>query len=157
MRVADGGAPCGGRGFPPAAAGSSSFKTIVQSNFKYLYWSMRQQLVHHTVNGCNLRPGDLLASGTISGPVRIPSGRGVWPWRSRRGADASRPAACADDGPPLAQTEDSFGSLLELTWKGTKPIDFGNGVTRKFLEDGDVVTIRGTAARIPQSPPRRSC
>src|SRR5260370_29487122 len=39
---------------------------ISASNFRYLYWSMAQQLAHHTVNGCNLRPGDLLASGTIS-------------------------------------------------------------------------------------------
>ena len=33
------------------------------------YWTMKQQLAHHTVTGCNMRPGDLLASGTISGPV----------------------------------------------------------------------------------------
>lgn len=43
---------------------------IVTSNFKYMYWNVAQQLVHHSVNGCNLRPGDLLASGTISGPQR---------------------------------------------------------------------------------------
>ncbi len=43
---------------------------IIASNFKYLYWNVCQQLAHHTVNGCNLRPGDLLASGTISGPQR---------------------------------------------------------------------------------------
>jgi fumarylacetoacetase len=39
------------------------------SNFKYLYWSLAQQVAHHTINGCDLRPGDLLASGTISGPT----------------------------------------------------------------------------------------
>lgn len=38
---------------------------------QYMYWTMLQQLTHHTVNGCNLRPGDLLASGTISGPVSL--------------------------------------------------------------------------------------
>ncbi|MDO8969414.1 MAG: fumarylacetoacetate hydrolase family protein, partial [Saprospiraceae bacterium] len=38
-------------------------------NTKYLYWSMAQQLAHHTVNGCNLQVGDLMASGTISGPT----------------------------------------------------------------------------------------
>lgn len=43
--------------------------TICRSNFRHLYWNMAQQLAHHTVNGCNLRPGDLLASGTISGPT----------------------------------------------------------------------------------------
>ena len=42
---------------------------ISRTNFNYLYWSMTQQLAHHTGNGCNLRPGDLLASGTISGPT----------------------------------------------------------------------------------------
>jgi fumarylacetoacetase len=81
---------------------------ICASNFKYLYWSMAQQLAHHTVNGCNLRPGDLLASGTISGP-----------------------------------TPDSYGSMLELAWKGTKPITFPNGETRVFLQDGDRVTMTG--------------
>ena len=40
---------------------------ITRTNFQNLYWSIAQQLAHHTVNGCNLRPGDLLASGTISG------------------------------------------------------------------------------------------
>jgi fumarylacetoacetase len=72
---------------------------IARSNFKYMYWTMKQQLAHHSVTGCNLRPGDLLASGTISG-----------------------------------KTPDSYGSLLELTWKGTKPLTLPNGETRKFLQ-----------------------
>ena len=42
---------------------------ITRTNFQNLYWSVAQQLAHHTVNGCNLQPGDLLASGTISGPT----------------------------------------------------------------------------------------
>lgn len=46
----------------------SEFVTVCRSNQKYLYWTMDQQLAHHTVNGCNMRPGDLLGSGTISGP-----------------------------------------------------------------------------------------
>jgi fumarylacetoacetase len=41
---------------------------ICRSNYKYMYWSMRQQLAHHTCNGCNIRVGDVMASGTISGP-----------------------------------------------------------------------------------------
>src|SRR5262245_51313350 len=81
---------------------------ICRSNHRHLYWNIAQQLAHHTVNGCNLRPGDLLASGTISGP-----------------------------------TPDSFGSLLELSWRGTKPLALPNGETRSFLEDGDRVTMRG--------------
>jgi fumarylacetoacetase len=81
---------------------------ISQSNFKYLYWNILQQLAHHTVNGCNLRTGDLLASGTISGPA-----------------------------------PDSYGSMLELAWKGEKPIKLSAGEERKFLEDGDTVIMTG--------------
>lgn len=84
-----------------------SVTTICKTNFKYMYWNMCQQLAHHTVNGCNLRVGDLCASGTISGP-----------------------------------TEDSFGSMLELSWRGTKPIALSNGQERKFLQNGDAINIR---------------
>ena len=45
---------------------------ITNSNFKYMYWNHRQQLAHHTVTGCNMNPGDLLGSGTISGPTADP-------------------------------------------------------------------------------------
>lgn len=88
--------------------GLSKPSTICRSNFKYMYWTMKQQLTHHTVTGCNINPGDLMASGTISG-----------------------------------ESEDSFGSMLELCWKGTKQIDLGNGITRKFLQDGDEVIMTG--------------
>ncbi len=81
---------------------------ICRSNFKYMYWNICQQLAHHSVNGTNMRTGDLLASGTISGP-----------------------------------TPDSYGSLLELTWRGTKPIQFPNGEERKFIEDGDQIRMTG--------------
>lgn len=87
-------------------------KVVSRSNFKYMYWSMCQQLAHHTVNGCNIRIGDLYASGTISGP-----------------------------------TPDSFGSLLELTWKGTKPIVLPDGTERKFLLDGDTIILCGWAEK----------
>lgn len=43
--------------------------TVCRSNFKYMYWSMAQQLAHHTVNGCKINAGDLMGSGTISGPT----------------------------------------------------------------------------------------
>lgn len=83
-------------------------ETIVcNSNFKYMYWSMAQQLTHHTVNGCNVRSGDMMGSGTISGP-----------------------------------TEDSYGSMLELTWRGTKPLTLSDGTERKFINDGDTVIMR---------------
>lgn len=45
--------------------------TVSRSNYKYMYWTAQQQLAHHTVTGCNLNPGDLMASGTISGEVRV--------------------------------------------------------------------------------------
>src|SRR5690606_4266008 len=70
---------------------------ICRTNFKHLYWSMAQQLAHHTVNGCNVRAGDVMASGTISGPE-----------------------------------PESFGSLLELSWRGTKPLTLKEGGERKF-------------------------
>lgn len=88
--------------------GMKNSKTISTSNFRYLYWSMAQQIAHHTVGGCNLRPGDLLASGTISGPEK-----------------------------------EMRGSLLELTWRGTEPIEIENGEQRVWLEDGDQLTITG--------------
>jgi fumarylacetoacetase len=87
---------------------------ISRSNLKHLYWSMPQQLAHHTVGGCNIRPGDCMASGTISGP---------------------------DPG--------SYGSLLELSWRGTRPLDLGDGTTRTFLADGDTLEIHGCAIRGP--------
>ncbi len=81
---------------------------ICSTNFKHMYWSMAQQLAHHTVNGCNIRCGDVMASGTISGP-----------------------------------TPDSYGSMLELTWRGTKPLKLKDGSERKFIHDGDTVILRG--------------
>jgi fumarylacetoacetase len=81
---------------------------ITRTNFQNLYWSVAQQLAHHTVGGCNLRPGDLLASGTISG---------------------------------LA--EQSRGCMLELTWRGANPLKLPGGEERKWLEDGDVLSIGG--------------
>ena len=81
---------------------------ISRSNFKYMYWNMAQQLAHHTVNGCNVISGDLMGSGTISGP-----------------------------------TEDSYGSMLELAWKGTKPLKMNDGTERKFILDKDTVIMRG--------------
>jgi len=85
---------------------------ICRSNTKSLYWSMVQQLAHHTVNGCNVRVGDLMASGTISGPQ-----------------------------------PDSFGSMLELSWGGQKPLALAGGQTRSFIQDGDTVTMRAWAEK----------
>ncbi|HEY2801178.1 MAG TPA: fumarylacetoacetase [Chthoniobacterales bacterium] len=92
------------------SAKMSAPQAISRSNMRNLYWSMAQQLAHHTVNGCNLQPGDLLASGTISGPA-----------------------------------EDARGSMLELTWRGANPLQLPGGETRKWLEDGDRLTISGWA------------
>ncbi|XP_075663960.1 fumarylacetoacetase [Castanea sativa] len=49
-------------------AGQENSSVVTRSNFNHLYWTLTQQLAHHTINGCNLRPGDLLGTGTISGP-----------------------------------------------------------------------------------------
>lgn len=86
--------------------------TVCRSNFKYMYWNVSQQLAHHTVNGCNIQPGDMYASGTISGP-----------------------------------SPGSYGSLLELSWNGQKPLPMTDGTERTFLADGDTVIIRGYAEK----------
>ena len=80
---------------------------IVKSNYKYMYWNMCQQLAHHTINGCNINSGDMMASGTISG-----------------------------------KNASSFGSMLELSWKGTKPLKMPDGSTRKFINDNDIITMK---------------
>ena len=86
-----------------------SVETVVcKSNFKYMYWNMSQQLAHHTVNGCPVKAGDMMGSGTISG---------------------SKP--------------NSYGSMLELAWKGEKPLKLNNGSERKFINDNDTVILRG--------------
>lgn len=91
---------------------STTSETVVsRSNFRYLYWNMAQQLAHHTVNGCNVQVGDLVASGTISG--------------------------LAPDG---------YGSMLELSWGGQRPIALSGGGSRTFLQDGDTVILRGWGA-----------
>ena len=87
---------------------NSEEAVVSRTNFKYMYWSISQQLAHQTVNGCNVRSGDLYGSGTISG-----------------------------------KEPDSYGSMLELTWKGTKPLKMKDGTERKFIENGDTVILRG--------------
>jgi len=82
--------------------------TITRSNFKYMYWTMAQQLAHHTSNGCKILSGDLMGSGTISGA-----------------------------------TPDSYGSMLELAWQGTKPVSLENGEKRTSIQDFDTVTLKG--------------
>lgn len=85
-----------------------NYDTIVKSNFKYMYWSLKQQLVHHTISGCNMQPGDLIGSGTISG-----------------------------------NTREEFGSMLEISWKGTQPLKLSSGEERKFIADGDTIRMTG--------------
>jgi fumarylacetoacetase len=90
------------------AAQMNEAQNICRTNFKYMYWSSVQQLVHHASSGCAMNVGDLLGSGTISGPDK-----------SQR------------------------GSLLEISWNGTEPIELPGGVKRSFLEDGDSLVMRG--------------
>lgn len=91
---------------------SGESAVISKSNTKYLYWSIAQQLAHHTVNGCNIQVGDMYASGTISGP-----------------------------------TPDSLGSLLEITEGGKKALYLAEGIERKYLQDGDTITLRAFAEK----------
>ncbi len=85
---------------------------LSRASLAHLYWTLAQLLTHHASNGCNLRPGDLLGSGTVSGPAR-----------------------------------ENRGCLLELTWRGSEPIELPTGEVRRFLEDGDEVLLRGRCTR----------
>ena len=87
----------------------TSPQVISRTNASELYWSFAQQLAHQTCNGTPTEPGDLYASGTISGTDEM-----------------------------------SFGSMLELAWRGSKPIVMTEtGEERRFIEDGDIVSISG--------------
>lgn len=81
---------------------------ICRSNAHNLYWNFAQMIAHHTVGGCNLKIGDLLATGTISG-----------------------------------NTPGSYGSLLELSWNGERPLHLSENTTRTFLANGDTITMKG--------------
>jgi fumarylacetoacetase len=90
------------------AAQMKDSSRICRTNFKYMYWSSVQQLVHHASSGCAMNVGDLLGSGTISGPDK-----------------------------------QQRGSLLEISWNGTEPVELADGIKRTFLEDGDSLVMRG--------------
>jgi fumarylacetoacetase len=90
------------------ASQMNAAQTIGRTNFKYMYWSSVQQLVHHASSGCAMNVGDLLGSGTISGPEKH-----------------------------------QRGSLLEISWNGSEPVELDGGVKRTFLEDGDSLVMRG--------------
>lgn len=87
--------------------------TVCTSNFKYLYWNMEQQLAHQTINGCNIKAGDVYGSGTISAPDQY-----------------------------------GYGSMLELTWRGTKPMRLSDDTERKFINDNDTVIMKGWCEKI---------
>ncbi len=90
------------------AGAMNEAQSISRTNFKYMYWSSVQQLMHHASSGCAMNVGDLLGSGTISGPEK-----------------------------------DQRGSLLEISWNGTEPLELPGGIKRSFLEDGDSLVMRG--------------
>ena len=85
---------------------------LALSNARHMYWTAAQLVAHHASGGCNLQPGDLLGTGTISAPE-----------------------------------ESGFGSLLETTNGGRKPLALPSGETRRFLEDGDTVILRARGVR----------
>jgi fumarylacetoacetase len=86
--------------------------TLAVTNMQNLYWTIFQMLTHHTSNGCNLRPGDMMGTGTISGP-----------------------------------SEDTLGSILEITKRGTEPVKLPTGEERKFLGDGDELVMHAWCER----------
>ncbi len=101
--------------------GMSPIRISKSSAFKDMYWTFAQMLAHHTSNGCNLQPGDLIASGTVSGVE--PGTRGCLleaTWQGR-----------GPDGKPLPR----------------KPIELPSGEKRTFLEDGDEVIFKGYCER----------
>jgi len=77
-----------------------------------MYWTAAQMVTHHTSNGCDLHPGDLLGTGTLSGPA-----------------------------------PGSEGSMMELSHGGTAPITLPSGEERRFLDDGDTLTLSARAVR----------
>jgi fumarylacetoacetase len=89
--------------------GADPFR-LSQGDARGLYWTPAQMVAHHTCGGCNLQPGDLFGTGTIS-------------------------------------TATGYGSLLEITQGGRKPLALPSGATRRFLEDGDTITLRARARR----------
>jgi len=90
---------------------------LSSSSTRYLYWTVAQLIAHHTSGGCDLRPGDLLGSGTISAP-----------------------------------TGTGYGSLLEMTGNGSRPLELPSGESRTFLEDGDEIFLRARAERPGAAP-----
>lgn len=95
-----------------AAAAAPAAQMLSRGNFRDMYWTLAQMVAHHSSNGCPLRPGDLIATGTVSG-----------------------------------EAKGSRGSLLELTWRGTEPLELTTGEVRRFLQDGDEIILRGYCAR----------
>ena len=95
---------------------------ICRSNFADVYWTFEQMLAHHTLGGCNIRAGDIMASGTISSPAP---------------ADV---AATAGD-----ERSRTHGCLLEATANGQRPLQLAPGVERRWLQDGDTVQLRAVA------------
>ena len=93
-------------GLTPAGGAET---VLTRTNYSEMYYSAPQQLCHHTTSGCVMNVGDLLGSGTVSGPDK-----------------------------------NSRGSLLEMTLGGSEPLHIAGG-TRRFIEDGDTVTLRGAA------------
>ncbi len=87
------------------------------SSTRHMYWTVAQMIAHHTSGGCDLRPGDLLGTGTIS---------------------------TADDT--------GYGSLMEMTRNGSRPLQLPAGESRTFLQDGDEIFIRARAHRVGAAP-----
>ena len=90
--------------------GADKPTALSKTNYNRMYYSAAEQLCHHAIGGCPMNAGDLLGSGTISGP-----------------------------------TKSEYGSLMELSWAGREPFTLDTGEQRTFIEDGDTLTLRGSA------------
>ena len=95
-------------------------------NLKSMYWTPAQMIAHHTSNGCNLQPGDLLGTGTVSGPARESRGSLLeLTW----------------DGDPWSDPP------VKAPGTQRTPIELPTGETRTFLADGDEVILKGYCER----------
>lgn len=152
---------------PLASLQHMQVTTVTRSGLDSLYWTVPQMLAHHTAGGCNLRPGDLIATGTLStavgGRCSLAGAAGSAFWvrgwhvearllevagatNSERSSSYTVKPTRPATPPALLQGPSGGGALIELTWGGTRPVGLAGGGQRTYLEDGDAIVMRGWCA-----------